>query len=188
MPDLGEIQDITKEDLNNAEKTALLLAGLQNQKPIPGNLWFQKELFEVAQEVPSLSEYFDFEAHLQGPFSETVNNIVEDLQYMGLVDKDRHGIKLTRRGSELYNEIRDGSNDRYLEILRNKKDKLNDLTKDEVLVYVYYRHPDMTTQSLEKEDIEEKREIIAKRLYDKGKVDLETAATIAGVSKDEFIP
>lgn len=175
-----------KNELNNAEKILILLFSADRGKAIPGNLWLQKEAFLISESITPLEEYFDFEAHLQGPFSEAVNNIAEDLQYLGLINRDRKGMRLTEKGNELAELIEEGTEEEILELITDTKSKLNNLTKDELLVYIYYSHPDMTTESLEKVDLEPKRASVASKLYRRGKVDLEKGADLAGMSLSEF--
>jgi len=176
----------TADELNNAEKIFVLLLRSDNSKEIPGNLWLQKEVFVISQKIESLNEYLDFGPHLQGPFSETVNNIAENLEYHGIVERDRRGLTLTDHGKDVADYIAEGSSDEILELISDVKKRLNDLSKDELLVYIYYTYPDMTTKSLEKSNLEKVRESAAKSLYTRDKVDLDKAADLAGMSKSKF--
>lgn len=173
-------------ELNNAEKIVLLLLATQNEQAVPGNLWLQKQIFLIAEELPALAEYLDYEPHLQGPFSETVNNIADNLQYLGLVKRSRRGLELTESGSNSAKRIMSGSDAELISQIQSAKNLLNDLSKDEMLVYIYYTFPQMTTSSWEKEDLQEKRVSAAKSLYLRNKVDLEKAADLAGVSRSKF--
>lgn len=184
--DIKDGPESLKEELNNAEKILLLLLSADRAKTIPGNLWLQKEAFLIADSLSPLKEYFNFEAHLQGPFSETVNNMAEDLQYLGLLERDRKGLRLTEKGEELANLVERGSDEEILDLIEESKSKLNDLSKDELLVYIYYTHPEMTTESLEKEGLEPKRASVAKTLYQRGKVDAAKGAELAGIPLDSF--
>lgn len=184
--DTPDNRRIDKDQLDNAEKILLLVIGSDHNKAVPGNLWIQKETFEISQEIPPLQEFFDFEPHLQGPFSETVNNIIEDLQYLGLVERNRKGIELSEAGEGVYEDVRSGSDSTIIETIERKKALLNNLSKDELLVYIYFRHPEMTTESLELDHLQEKRVSVAKKLYERNKVNLETAAQLAGEEEEGF--
>jgi predicted HTH domain antitoxin len=174
--------------LNTAEKLVLLLLDAQNGRAIPGNIYAQKEMFLLADKLPSdeLLSYLDYQSYFQGPFSETVNNIIEDLEYYGAASRDRSGIRPTKKGQAAANLIKGGTNDRVQSNIKEVKDLVNDLSKDELLVYVYYNYEEYTTESLEKEDLEGKRRRVAKKLYSQDKVDVEEAADLAGVSIGEF--
>lgn len=174
------------EELKSPEKMVLLLLSAAHEKAIPGNLWLQKELFYVSDSLPDLREFLDYEPHLQGPYSETVNNLAEDLQYLGLVERDRKGLRLTERGRKVAEIVEDGTNKQLLDLISDSKEKLNDLSKDELLVYIYYTNPEMTTESIEKEGLEPKRSSVAVKLYERGKVDLEKGAELAGLSVESF--
>ena len=174
-------------ELDNAQKITLLLLAAQREEPIPGNLWLQKELFLIADELPPLEEYLEYEAHLQGPYSETANTVIENLQYLGLVKKNRNGWALTEEGEVQTNKIQNGSSSKLTSIIQETKSTLNDLSKDELLVYIYYQYPEMTEESMEKDDLESKRCEAAKSLYQRGKVDRTTAAELAGLQEEVFI-
>lgn len=184
--DIKDGPEIEKDDLNSAEKILLMLIGAGDNEPVPGNLWVQKELFLISQDLPQLDEYFDFKPHLQGPFSETVNNRLEDVEFLGLINRDWQGICLSERGQQLVESIRAGTHETVLQDINETKSLLNDLSKDELLVYIYYTHEDMTTASLEKKGLEKKRKHVAEFLLNRGKVDKETAAQLAGVSESKL--
>ncbi len=184
--DIKDGPEELKNELNSAEKILLLLLSADRGKSIPGNLWLQKETFLIAESLQPLKEYFNFEAHLQGPFSETVNNMAEDLQYLGLLERDRKGLRLTEKGKDVAESVQKGTDEEIIEMVQDSKTKLNDLSKDELLVYIYYTHPEMTTESLEKEDLEPKRASVAEKLHQRGKVDLEKGAELAGMSVSSF--
>lgn len=174
------------EQLNAAEKIALHLLGANNQNSVPGNIWLQKEFFLLSRHIDDLQPYLGFEPHFQGPFSETVNNIKDNLEYLGFVERTRAGLQLTERGEQVEETIRKGSSEEILDLVEEIKDLLNDLSKDELLVYIYYSYPDMTSESLEKDDLEPKRKSVAKKLYQRGKVDQKKAAELSGHSVSEF--
>jgi len=59
-----------EEYLSDIQKISILLFSTNNFEPIRGKLWFQKELFLVAENIPRLQEETDFEEDLLGPYSE----------------------------------------------------------------------------------------------------------------------
>jgi predicted HTH domain antitoxin len=64
---------------------------------------------------------------------------------------------------------------------------LNNLTKDELLGFIYYTYPKMRLESVESERIAGIRKDIAISLFKKGKVSLGKAAIIAGITQEELI-
>lgn len=173
-------------DLNPAERILLLLIGESESEPIPGNLWLQKEMFLIAKNFESLEDFLEYEPNVQGPYSETVNNMLEDLQYRGLARKNGADIQLTQSGKSVETALRSKAKESLLSLVSDVKELLNDLNKDEVLVYIYYTFPDMTVESLEIDNIERHREGLAKKLYEKGKISREKASELAGVQLHEF--
>lgn len=164
----------------------LLLLDAEGGKAVPGNLWLQKELFLIGKNLQPLEDYLSFEPHLQGPYSDVVEDITESLEYTGLVKKSKGDISLTDRGQKVAEILRQSADDYLLDLIFDVKRLANDLSKDELLVYVYYTYPGMTDESVVKPDVEEKREDIAQNLYHNGKVSIEKAAQLAGTEMVEF--
>lgn len=173
------------EYLSVTQKIAILLLGANLFEPIRGKLWFQKELFLVAKNIPHLEEETDFEEDLLGPYSETADDELKQLQIEGIVDKRK--LRLTPFGIKLAKLLELKASKNLLQLVSDIKSFLNNLTKDELLGFMYFSYPEMRTESVEFERIKENRRPIAIRLYEKGKVSLGKAAEIAGLSQEEFI-
>ncbi|AXR77702.1 hypothetical protein [Natrarchaeobaculum sulfurireducens] len=178
--------EITVDDLNNAERFLLLLLGADNGSQVPGNLWLQKEMFLISREFEPLSEYLSYKPHLQGPYSDTLSDILDNLQYMGLARKDRRDIRLTGDGAQLAAELKRQADEDLVSLVESIKKKNNDLSKDELLAFIYYSYPEMTNGSLEMDDIEKQRDELAVSLYNKDRIGVNRAADIAGMPVDEF--
>lgn len=174
------------KNLDNAEKIFLILLEADAGEAVPGNLWLQKEMFLIAKNLKPLEEYLEFNPHIQGPFSETVKNKLENLQYRGYVRKEGGRIELTDKGEQIVQFIRQKASEKLIDLIEDVKLFVNDLSKDELLVYIYFSYPEMTAESYELGEIEEKRDEIAKRLYKKEKVSLEKASELAGKPLSEF--
>lgn len=172
------------EYLSDTQKIAILLLSSNLFEPIRGKLWYQKELFLVAENVPRLKEETDFEEDLLGPYSETADDELEQLRIEGVVDKRK--LRLTPFGRQLAKLLESRANKNLLQLISDIKSFLNKLTKDELLGFVYFSYPQMRTTSVEFERIEKNRQPIAISLYEKGKVSLGKAAEIAGLSQEEF--
>ncbi|SEK86484.1 UPF0175 family protein [Haloferax larsenii] len=172
--------------LNAAERIFLLLLKVQDREPVPGNLFAQKEAFLIAKNLGPLEEYFDFDPHLQGPYSEVVESTIDDLRFRGYVGKSGKEIELTQKGNAIAEDIIDQADSDVFSLVEDVKNLANDLTKDELLVYIYYTYPQMTTKSWEKSDLEPKRREIAAKLYNKSKVSLSKGADLAGMDLIDF--
>ena len=71
----------------SAKDFVLLLLNSDNQKPIKGNLFFQKEMFLIVEEVfPELREELQFKAYDYGPYSPVLVNILKKLRNEFLIN------------------------------------------------------------------------------------------------------
>jgi len=73
------------------------------------------------------------------------------------------------------------------EAIEDFKKFLNDLTGDELLLFIYVSHPEYTEESAVRDDVLGKRLPTAISLYKKGKVSLEKAAFLAGLPIEKFL-
>lgn len=174
-------------DLDPAEKIFLMLLYSDGGEAVPGNIWLQKEMFLIAKNLESLEEYLQYGPHIQGPYSEEVENILDNLKLEGLISKEDNGdILLTEKGEKVADSLYEGSEQEVISLIEDMKQFANDLSKDELLLYVYQTYPDMTPNSYEMEELMPKKTGLAKKLYFKDKVSLEKAASLADLSIHEF--
>lgn len=172
--------------LNVVQKYALLLAGARDEEPIRGKLWWQKEMFLLEKNVPELVTELDFEPALKGPMSEALEWQVDQLVSVGLIEPERQAFRLTDLGRECLDSIRGDFVEEQISMVSELKGFLNDLSKDELLAFVYFIFPDMTIESQELRNLAPKRKDIALGLYVKQKVGLERASEIAGMNVQDF--
>lgn len=178
---------LEKDDLGQEGKILLRLVGSNNGEAVPRNLWLQKELFQLSKGFPDLEEFLDFQPHLQGPFSEEVEAVEKRLKRLGLIDRNSSGeIELTSKGRNFDDELQEEIPGHIQEAMKEIKDFMNDLSKDELLAYIYYTYPEMTADSVEKKDIDDKREELAQQMYEEDKISLEKASEIAGMSISKY--
>jgi predicted HTH domain antitoxin len=180
------MSDNIENHLTLTQKYTILLLSANNNQPITGKVWFQKELFLVSQNLPRLEDEAEFEGSLMGPFSENADAELDHLRIEGLVELDGK-IKLTQKGQEVADRLKLKTSKETFEILSDMKSFINDLTEDEMLAFVYFSYPDMTIESIELDRIRERRAEIAVSLYRKRKVSIGKAAFIAGLSQEDFI-
>jgi predicted HTH domain antitoxin len=174
-----------EDDLSLTQRISILLIGANSFQPVKGKLWFQKELFLIAQNVKNLEEEADFEGDFIGPYSEIADEELDQLRREGIVEKEK--VELTPYGREVAKHLQQESPLNILKLISEMKSFLNNLTKEELLGFIYYSFPEMREESVEFAEIERVRKQIAISLFKKGKVSLGKAASIAGLSQDELI-
>jgi predicted HTH domain antitoxin/uncharacterized protein YwgA len=181
---MGEGRRI-EDDLSMAQMVSILLIGANSFQPVKGKLWFQKELFLVAQNIKELAEEADFESDFIGPYSEIADEELEQLRREGIVFKEK--IELTPNGRNVANRLQEQVPPAILKLVSEMKRFLNDLTKEELLGFIYYSYPKMRIDSVEFAEIDKNRVQIALVLFRKQKVSLGKAALIAGICQADFI-
>ena len=174
--------------LNEVSKFILLLLTGKAAEPIPGPLWLQKEMFLLQDVFPSLAEQLDFEPYLMGPHSEIVANEVEELRSSNLLKMAGEKFCITEEGKIIANYLQE-TNKRETQKVEEFKELLNDLSKDELLAFIYFSYPlaEIEKESIEYKDILPKRMKIALSLYKKDKISAQKAAQIGGENLQDFI-
>ena len=178
------------EEIDPVEKYLFLFLyaeGLKKVKgePIRGNLWIQKGVFLIFRNVPSVEE--EFEAYLLGPFSELVDEYTSQLIVSDYVKKDSQGIKLTEKGERIASELWQKEKNETKLMIKDVKSFLSDMTRDELLVFIYSTFEEFAEESEVKKEIERKRLPVSISLFKKHKISLKRAAAIAKLSIDEYI-
>ena len=175
------------ENLSETQKYTLLLLSANNYEPVKGKLWFQKELFLLAKNSDELAEQTDFEADFMGPYSESADEELEQLEFAKVVENEGNKLKLTGLGRDIAEILEKNIRNEEKEMIEDFKSELNDLTEDELLGFIYFTFPEMTRESVKFEKIKPKRKNIALSLYAKSKISLGKALEIAGMNIDTFI-
>jgi uncharacterized protein YwgA len=178
------------ENINIVGRFILLLAGSKQSAPIPGPIHLQKEMFLLERVFPELEQETDFEPYFLGPHSEIVQDETDELRRSGLLRIDKDGIQLSEEGKTIYRELATTASEVELSKIAEFKEFLNDLSKDELLAFVYFS--DLTDENVESESIEYsdllgKRKRLAMSLFAKGKVSAQKAAQIAGEDIQDFM-
>jgi len=176
--------------IKSLDKIDILILALLHENDhegVKGDLFLQKEMFLVVNYIEEMEDYSDFIAHFLGPYSEPVEVSRNNLLAYKLIKKEKGKYYITKRGVEVYKQVKDKLDQDQIKAIRYYKNFLNDLTKDEILTFVYYSFPDYTTESVEKKRLDKKRKRISKSLYEKDKVSLEKGAELAGMPIEEFI-
>ncbi len=184
---VGDFKERVLRDLTLTQKYIVVLLGANDFRPVKGSLWLQKELFALSKMFDDLREESGFEAYFLGPHSEFVQDELVDLVQAGVVEKDRGQDRLTALGKEVYKEISKGIKNEKVEAVSDIKDFLNDMTESELLGFVYFSYPEMRDESLKFKEVERKRKGIALSLLRRGKISVEKASEIAGISVERLI-
>jgi uncharacterized protein YwgA len=171
-------------DLGLVHKFILGLLLDEGAEPVPDSLHLQKAMFLLALARPRLGEECEFVPHYMGPYSENVENAFKDLATSGLVQAEKYG-KHLRIDPKALPEVR--VLEKHMppdakEHIHDVKALLNDLSENEVLVFTYFTYPDMTSRSEVLEKALAHRVPAALSMYRKGKVSLERAAKLAGMT------
>ncbi len=175
------------ENLTETQRYTLLLLSANDDEPIKGKLWYQKELFLLSRNSDELAEQTDFEADFMGPYSESADEELQQLEYAKVVEKEGNKLKLTGLGKDVAKILEKNSSEEEKEMVEDFKAELNDLTEDELLGFIYFTFPEMTKESIKIEKIKPKRKNIALSLYAKSKISLGKALEIAEMNIDNFI-
>lgn len=172
------------EYLSESQKYMVLLLASNNFKPIKNELFLQKELFLVSNNIESLKECSNFQPHFKGPYSEPARFELGSLKIDNIVQMEYGRIFLTSFGKQVAIELTKEFDKTIIKMVEDFKVLLNDLTENELLIFIYCTFG-MTEESLEIKRLIPLRKKIAINLYKKGKISLEKMAEIAGISLDE---
>lgn len=138
-----------------AKDFILLLLNSDNQKPIKGNLFFQKEMFLIVEEVyPQLQEELQFKAYDYGPYSQVLVNILKELCNDFLVNfeySNGNSYSITKQGQDYLKKIKFPPG--IEKKVNNLKRGSNKLGYKGLLRYVYFTYPDFTVNSKIKDEV-----------------------------------
>lgn len=177
----------TLENLTDTQKIALILLRARNNERVKGATWLQKEMFLISRNLDPIESETGFGPDHLGPYSETLDEEIQQLTMDHLVSRQGNQLCLSDDGAEAAEELANMAQPDILELIEDVKGFLNDLSEEELLGFVYFSFPDMTKESIKLRDLEPRRQQIALRLYRRSKISLEKAAEIAGIPLDEFM-
>jgi uncharacterized protein YwgA len=180
------IEAIVK-DLNDLDLAILQLLHAGNNAPLKGELAFQKEMFLIADYIEKIRELAKFIPHTFGPYSEAAESGMRNLKSRGLVEEKYHEYHITPNGVAVLNKAKSAFTDEQVKAIQGYKEFLNDLSRDEILLFSYVSYPDFIEKSAVYERVIRKRIPTAISLYKKEKVSLEKAAFLAGLPVEKFL-
>jgi hypothetical protein len=180
-------RDRIARNLSLLDHTLLRLLSAHNDAPIPTKIALQKEMFLVANYLDRVHDEADFEPHSFGPYSEPVENTADQLIKSGLVRQVGNRFELTELGRDMAIKGACSFTKEEHGAFEDFKEFLNDLTNDEILLFIYVTFPQYAQESLIYDQILANRTRLAQSLYRKGKVSLEKAAQLAGRTIESFL-
>ncbi len=178
-----ELKDIF-ENLEEEEKIIIFSLGALDGSPLRSKIKLQKLLFLISNVFKNYEDLLEFEPHLFGPYSENIEYIVEDLIKLGLIEKEGIKYTLTNEGKKLYQCLK--PKEELVNVIEDFKEFLNDLSDEEVLVFVYVTYPNYIEESAKWEELKQKRIPIAISLLKKQKISFGKAVEISGLSLGDF--
>lgn len=175
------------EDLSDLRIAIVHLLYAGGITAIRGDVRFQKEMFLIADYIERVREEAQFIPHIFGPYSESVEIALEDLISLGLVRKSGNAYILTLEGVQVWEKIKSAFSDDESGAIEDYKAFFNDMSSDEILLFVYVTYPEYTQESVRYRDILLKRVPLSVSLYRKDKVSLEKGAYLAGMNIEVFL-
>jgi len=175
------------EDLTELDLAILQLLHAGNNDPLKGKVAYQKEMFLIADYIDKIKEQAEFIPHTFGPYSEAAENEIGNLRSLGLVREEGHKYRITDDGVAVLGRVKHAFSQDEIEAIEDFKKFLNDLSEDELLLFIYVSHPEFTKESTVYGGVIGKRIPTAISLYKKEKVSLEKAAFLAGLPVEKFL-
>lgn len=172
------------QTLESDEKIVLYSIGALRNTPLRSKVKLQKLLFLVTEVFPEWNDLLEYESHLLGPYSERVDNILEDLIALGLVERFESTFRLTSDGQQIFVTIKPKS--QIVEVMEDFKEFLNDLPDNQVLTFVYVFYPEYMGESARWEQLKKDRVKNAIAMLSRGKISFTKAAEVAGMGPEEF--
>ena len=179
------------EDIQPVERYLFLLlfapdtTGKYSQ-PVKGDTWLQKEMFLLSKTDRELADEAEFEAYAMGSYSDTIAEIQDEFYISGFAERTDDGVRLTLDGRKQAEKMWDNSTESERRTVSAVKSWLNDLPFYELLAIIYTHYPESAAKSEVKDQVETRRPDLAVSLLKKGKVSLEMARRITGLTQAQF--
>lgn len=171
-------------DLNDEEKVIICSLGALHNSPLRSKTKIQKLLFLISNVFDGYKDILEFEPHLFGPYSETVDYVLEDLIKLDLVEKSGKQYKLTDNGIKIFKCLSPKKD--IMRVIEDFKEFLNDLSNNELLTFVYVSYPEYIEESAKWDELKKEREKIAISLLKKQKISFSKAVEVSGLTTSNF--
>jgi uncharacterized protein YwgA len=170
--------------LNDEEKLVLYAIGAVDNSPLKSRIKIQKLMFLISNIFKDFQGLLHFEPHLFGPYSETLDNVLESLIRLGFVESIGSNFRLTDPGLKANSSLK--PKPELARVIDDFKRFLNDLNDEEVLAFIYASYPKYISESVKWDELKPRRKDFAISLFRKNKVSFSKAAEIAGLKPLEF--
>jgi predicted HTH domain antitoxin len=170
--------------LNDEKKLVLYAIGAVDNSPLISRIKIQKLMFLISNVFKDFQGLLHFEPHLFGPYSETLDNVLESLIRLGFVESIGSNFRLTSAGLKANSSLT--PKPELARVIDDFKRFLNDLNDEEVLAFIYASYPKYISESVKWDELKPRRKDFAISLFRKNKVSFGKAAEIAGLNPMEF--
>lgn len=171
-------------DLNDEEKIVLYSIGALDSKPLKSKTKVQKLLYLFSNVFPDFGKLLEFEPHLFGPYSEIVDNVLEDLLTLGYLKKSGTSYKLTEEGQEIFTSLKPKKE--WIDVMNDFKELLYDLPDDEILTFIYVFYPNYISESAKWDELKPNRVNVAISLLKREKISFSKASELANMNPIDF--
>ena len=155
--------------------------------PFGGMFYSRKNSFSSGTTSSGSETMQTSSPHIFGPYGESAEVALDELVSLDLVRRTEGGYTLTPDGVSVWERVCSVFPTQESEAVDDFKAFLNDLSVDEVLLFVYITYPEYTCESARLHDILQKRIPLSASLYRKGKVSLEKAAFLARMNMESYL-
>ncbi len=187
-----EVDSVPDDDGLEVENYILALAYAPGKsgrvgEPLGGKTVLQKLLFHLRKGVEDSRGSKEM-PHFYGPFDEQAEVVAEQLEASGYLRIGEPLIELTSRGMQEARTVWESELvQRERDIISELKAYFADLSVDEILAITYAKYPETAANSVVKKELDRRGKAVALGLVRKGKVSMDLAARIAGMSLREFM-
>ncbi|MBM2819369.1 MAG: hypothetical protein HW410_1051 [Nitrosarchaeum sp.] len=134
-------------------ETILLLLGITSDKPIKGKTMMMKQTFLSEKEFKLDMQDLQFVGHKFGPHSFLIENVLKNMEFVGLVKK--YGVKtnqtkyyLTEDGKNEAKKLINTLSDDEQKTIKKKRVSWDELGLDGMVKFVYNNYPKYTDASV----------------------------------------
>jgi uncharacterized protein YwgA len=179
MPE--ENNDLDENEI--IERYIILFLGVDKQ-PIPSILHLEKEIFILSNFNNVIKNFFNFQKHYYGPYSQELKESVEEPHYFSdawIIEGNK--IEITEKGKQIFQKFLDEyrGNKRFnevLEVIKLVRRMYEKLSMEELLLLVYVTYPKYRIKSQIFDEIYSKKDKIALSLLKKGLITKERCEEI----------
>lgn len=145
---VNAFQDITPEKIG-PEEIILLLLGIIPDKPIKGKTMLIKQIFLTEKDIfDNDVQELKYIAHKFGPHSFMIDNMLRNMEFIGMIKKTKNNYSITEKGLIGFNKIKQHLDLNKLNKLKHYRIAWDELGMDRVLNLVYTKYPKYTNKSI----------------------------------------